>query len=339
MKAKNFAYNKNFVSNSLSQLKGKDILPLDERAKKEIEKRERLAKLVKTSQKALKVTYKWTAITLALGFVAFLMANALEVWQANTAPPVKNPHTTENVIDPNGNDFQYGENGQIELDQTTQEEKKILSKHLNQLILQDANSRFNGKIEDVKEIISLSLLPYNLREGKNEFDKYCLSVLFSDSSNTLYALNYMTGKDFESKAELSKDYVADFINFLSQECALSSCQKMGEEELALKNVIADAVLVGEAYRGYQPSGDKYYFIPVYKQNGDGTVYYALKSELDIMEETPMEKLHDELTNGAMDIFSSMPFTASENLQKVSKILKDELETTSSSQAQQDDLTK
>ena len=285
-------------------------------------------RVAKKHLKAIKLALSLAGILAVGSLGGFLIYNQILVDMFNKVPQTKDPHTTENVIDPNGNDFEYGDDGQIVLDKMTEEEKALLSNKLNTLILNDANSRLfsETKIEKIKDILSVSLIPCNLCDENNEFDKYYLSILFNDEKNT-YALNYLAGKEFESDAELSSDFLADFINYVEYNCALDSCTTMSETGAALKDLLENSTFVGDAFYGYQPTGDECYFIPIYDQNGEGKVYYALSGLFGgaIEEENPNKALLDDLSNPEPNnIFSSTPFIESKNLQKVLQIVKDNL---------------
>ena len=68
-------------------------------------------------------------------------------------------------------------------------------------------------------------------------------------------MNYSTGQDFSSNAELSKDFFANFINFLTYNCPLDNCQPMSNEGNMLSS-ISNALFVGDAYIGYKNSGEE-----------------------------------------------------------------------------------
>ncbi len=262
----------------------------------------------------------------ALGVAAFLGYNFIQTRIYNSNPPHKDPHTPDHVIDDNGNDVEIDNNGQIDMDTISEAERAALSNSFTSLIIQDANSRSDYNIDEVSGLISFYLLPYNLCDENNEYDKYFLSILF-EADDELYTLNYLTGKDFESEAELSKDYFFDFLNYLNYDCALDSCQKMSENGQKIKGALGDETLyVGDDYLGYFKDGSDYYFIPTYTTSGEGTTYYAQASELDYYDQIPMELLQSELKAGKVESFSSTPFDKSENLQKVADIYSQKLET-------------
>lgn len=269
-------------------------------------------------RKGLKIA-SYVALAALFGICAY---NTIKANFYNEIPPTRDPYTSENVFDANENDYDIGEDGQIILDTVNETEKNILSKSFSELIFNDAKSRCDTEIGNIKSVLSISLLPYNLNDKNNEFDKYYLSILFNDENNKTFCLNYLTGMDFLSDAELTKDYFVEFINYLSFECALDSCELMSNDAQKIKDFFKDATFVGEAYKGARENGDRYYFIPVYNSNGEGKTYYAWAAPIDSYEQNPMQLLFDELSNPPQEAaFDFMNFTKSENLQKVFDILK------------------
>lgn len=261
--------------------------------------------------------------TLTTGALAFLGYSWIQANIYNRHPPVKDPHAPGEVIDPNGNQFEMGSDGQIDFDVMDENEKQLLKQSFDKLILQDASSRSDFAISQIDTLISFSVIPYNLCEENNEFDKYYISILFSDQ-NDIFAMNYLTGEDFESSADLSRDYFADFLNYLSFDCAIDSCWKMNQTQQNIKNAL-DVTFVGESYLGYQQNGDEYYFIPTYTTGGAGTLYFAWASPIDAYNQDPTQLFFDELSKESQT-FSSMPFASSENIQKASKIYQEKLQT-------------
>ncbi len=268
---------------------------------------------------------KLAAAIAALGLLGYFISNDIRANLYNDTPPVKDPFTSGNIFDPNGNDFDFGEDGQIEIDTMTEAEKNVLTQNLGKLIINDAYA-CDSEIGNIKNIVSISLLPYNLDDSNNEYDKYYLSIIFNDDHST-YSLNYITGTDFVSTGELSKDCIVDFINFLNFECALDSCTKMSDDALKLKSLFGDGVVyVGEAYQGQRESGELYYFIPVFRTNGMGEAYCAWASPIDSYDANPMELLYNELTaNDEQEkSFESIPFTVSAGLQNIYSIINNQL---------------
>lgn len=258
--------------------------------------------------------------TVLVGVTLFFVTNYIRAKQLNQDPPVQNPHTTEDVFDKNDNDFDIGEDGQIVIDDITKEEKDVLKDKLQSIILKDANSKSSTNIENIKDLLSISLMPYNLCDENNEFDKYYLSLLFKDNKDKLYTLNYLTGKDFESSKEISKDKFIEFINYLNYECALDTCQQMNEKGEKIKSLFDDEIAyVGDAYLGYKESGDEYYYVPIYKTNGGGSVFYSWINDSYGLD--PMDKLFNELNTDDKQDFQMMEFTKSENLQNILQIYK------------------
>ena len=268
-------------------------------------------------RKGLKIA-SFVALVALAGIFTY---NTIKANFYNDIPPTKDPYTSDNIFDANDNDYDIGDDGQIILDTMDETEKKVLKNSFGELIFNDAQSRCSSKIGNIKNILSISLLPYNLDDKTNEFDKYYLSILFNDEHDT-YCLNYLTGTDFISDAEYTKDFFIDFINFLGFECALDSCERMNDDSLKIQNLFDDVTFVGEAYKGYKENGDRYYFIPVYNNGGEGKAYYAWASPIDAYEQNPMQVLYDELSTAPQEsTFDYMAFTPSENLQKVFEVLK------------------
>lgn len=267
---------------------------------------------------------KIVSLTLVLGIGGYFVSNTIRTNIYNSKPPVDDPHNrVEDLFDPNENDFDIDQNGQIVMDKMTDEEKQILSEKVGKFLLKDAHSR-NKKVNSIKNILSVALLPYNLNSETNEFNHYCLSILF-DGGDNLYALNYLAGKDFDSTAEYTSDFVSDFVNYLGFDCALRDCKAMSEDGKKVKSLFDDKTLfVGDAYLGRQESGDKYYFIPVYKANGEGEAFCSWASLIDAYEENPMTKFYDEYQSTSEKSFTPIQFTASENLKKILKIFNEQL---------------
>ncbi len=293
----------------------------------------RRAKKMKAMLKTPATPKKGSKVKKGLKIASFaLLATLLGVFTYNTIkssfyneiPPTKDPYTSDNVFDANDNDFEFGNDGQIILDTMDQTEKNVLVKSFSDLISNDAKSRCASDVGYVKNIISISLLPYNLNDETNEMDKYYVSILFNDGNDT-FCLKYLAGTDFVSDAEFTKDYFIDFINYLSFECALSSCEKMSDEALKLKDLFEGAQFVGEAYKGYRENGDRFYYIPVYYKNGEGETYYSWATSIDTFDKNPMQVLYDELTTDAEKTFDFTTFPQSESFKKVSKILEEQLQ--------------
>lgn len=278
----------------------------------------------KPSQKPKKKLKKRRALKISLGVLscgicAFLIYNVVKTKMYNSEPPVKDPFTSDNVIDNNGNELQKGEDGQIEFDILSEEDKEILHDQVNNLILGDAQI-FNDQVDGIKDILSISLLPFNESGLEDEFDKYMLTILFEDNSNSTFNLNYLVGKDFESNEELSKDYFSDFINYISKECALFNCQGMSEMGNAILSK-TNAVHVGEAYVGYGNSGDEYYNIPIYFEDGSIKLNSTWAPALDSYEQDPMEKFLEELMtpNLTEKTFEEKTYSPTTSLSKVMSI--------------------
>ncbi len=273
------------------------------------------------------------------GVSIFFAVNYFKSKKINDGLPVKDPFTFDNTLDPNGNDIPHNNDGQIELDSISDKDKKILLTQIHSLLLQDANSLLNSqfeKISNIKEILSIYLLPYNQSGIDDEFDKYYLSILFSDNNQTKYTLNYSTGQDFSSNAELSKDFFANFINFLTYNCPLDNCQPMSNEGNMLSS-ISNALFVGDAYIGYKNSGEECYSIPFYNEDGTTRVYSTLKESLDNYEEDPMSKLLEEMTSdNPENIFEETFVPSSKNLNKVLDIYK-EIQSIDSQDKEQNDI--
>ncbi len=326
----------------LNDKNANSFLPQNKYAKKEAKKVEKKAKHVikeRTPKKILKemkkktrapkksvTVLKWASVALAGALFGYLASNAIRADNYNSSPLTTNPHTTNDVFDKNDNNIEVGDDDQIVFDKMTEQEKTVLAQAFGNLLLQDANSRSNFEIEKIKDVLSVSLLPCNLDDKTNELDKYFLSILFSDDKNT-YALNYLTGKDFESTSELSKDRFADFINFLSKECALDSCSVMSEKGETLKGLLNDdpVLFVGDPYFGYIEGGDEHYFVPIYQKDGKGFVYHAWASPLDSYGLDPMDVLCEEVqSDSSSKTFATMEFTPSESLQKIMKIFHEQI---------------
>ncbi len=263
-------------------------------------------KINKSKKKTVFKAVGIPVVVIALAGSAFLLYNCIANNHYNSTPPAKDPFTSDHVWDNNGNDIQIGDDGNIITDQLSETDKQILTAQMKNLVLQDANSRLENSIDSVDDILSISLLPYNLFEKDNEFDKYYLSILFSDKGET-YTLNYLTGKDSPvttqdfCKDSSSKDTFADFIHFLNYECALDTCEKMNGSALAVKNALqGDVVHVGNTYCGYEKSGDEYYYIPIYHQDGTCTIYNSWTSPIDGQDLDPMEEFLKEITNPTIE---------------------------------------
>lgn len=267
---------------------------------------------------------KITALTLTMGALAFVSYSKIAAYIYNNRPQTKDPHSAEEVIDPNGNDVTFDDNGQIDVDNLDENQKSTMRETFCDFIIKDANSRSAYNIDEVSEVISFSLLPYNLCNENNEYDKYYISILFK-SSDDIFAINYLGGTDFESSAGLSVDYFSDFIHYLGYECALDNCQKMSEAGKEVKDALGQEVsFVGDAYLGYEENGDEYYFIPAYTSGGKGTVYSTWSASVESLGQDPMQLLLEELP-GAGKNFTSTPFFESENLQKASNIYTQKLQ--------------
>ena len=266
------------------------------------------------------------SLTLAGGLLGFLAANHIMTNIYNNVPPIRTPLPPD-VVAPNGSDFDFDDNGQIVMDSISEEEKIVLLDTLKGVLIKDAS--LYEDVKSVKDILSISMFPYNLDDSDNEFEKYCISILFNqdNDSQEVYASNYLTSDDFISNAELSKDYFADFINYLSYNTAFDNCQKMSEEAQNLKSHMGDSVTFVEApYISYDPSGDEYYFIPVINSDGSGTLYYSWASSVNTLYDgDPMALLDSELSSGSFQEFLSMPFIENPNLQAVYKIYQDNLQ--------------
>ena len=256
--------------------------------------------------------------------VGLFAYNTINAAKYNNTPTTKDPYTSDNIFDANDNDIEFGDDGQIVIDTMDESEKNVLTKTIGELIFNDAQSRCSSEIGNIKNVLSISLLPYNLNDKNNEYDKYYLSILFSDEHDT-YCLNYLTGVDFISNAEFTKDFFIDFINYLNFECAIDTCSKMNDDAKQIKGLFEDAAFVGAAYKGYWGNGDRYYFIPVYNSDGVGKTYYAWAKSIDSFEQNPMQVLYSELTSEDQEkTFDFMEFTPSENLQKIFSIMKEQL---------------
>lgn len=283
---------------------------------------------------------KLVPATLALVALGYLVSNNIHAWRINNLPPSSDPFTSDKVFDDNGNDLEW-QDGQIVFDKMTKEEKTLLLKKFSELVLKDANSRIYDEskaISRIKDILSVSLLPCNLNDETNELDKYYLSILFQADNDDLFSLNYLTGKDFESRAETSKEYFIDFINFLNYECALDTCSTMSDAAQRILTKTEGALFVGEAYWGFRPSGAECYFVPVYSKNG-GIAYYAPSTPIDSYEQDPLDVLEKQLDTNQDEPFEELSFTPSENLQKVLSILHNQLLSTKSTEKQDPGLEK
>lgn len=221
-----------------------------------------------------------------------------------------NDFSSNQVFDPNGNDFMVDDNDSIVFDTTTEEERSALISQFSNFILTDANSRSSTKIEKVEKLISINMLPNNMYDENdfNKFDKYCLSLLFTDG-NTNYTLNYVTSTIFECQAELSKNVVGDFITYLSYDCALDNCQQMSKIGQQVLNALgSDVIFVGDCYAGVRDSGEDCYYVPIYHADCSASVYYASKSLIDMDELNPMQTLCDEIVQQQSVYFTSAPIT-------------------------------
>ncbi len=273
---------------------------------------------------------KCVSVALAGGLIGYMTYINLLARAYNDTLPSRDPHTAEDVFDPNGNDFEFGDDSQIITDTMDESEIKVLTENFINNISEDARNRCETEVGQISEILACALIPCNMIEGANEIDKYRLSILFKNENENLFELQYFTGTDFESDAETSKDYFADFINYLYYNCSILSCVDI-TDNLALFDGCVDETVtaVGQAFWGYKESGDEYYYIPVYTSAGEGTVYYTISSTIDGYEKDPVEELRRHLLNIKDDnsdkiAFSYMPFTKSSNIQKAMKILSEKL---------------
>ncbi len=291
--------------------------------------RKKMNKKLPTSKKP-RTLLKCLSIVLAGGLIGYLAYNKMLANEYNGTLPSGSPHTAEDVFDANGNDFSFGDDSQIITDTITDAEIKVLTESFFGNIEEDAISRCETEVGQIDKLISFSLIPCNMLEGSNEYDKYLLSILFENEEGNLFELHYLTGADFESGAEASKDYFADFINYLYSDCSILSCENITDNLAFFDGCFDDNVeAVGNAFWGYKESGDECYFIPVYNANGEGTVYCTICSTVDRYDKSAIEelkkyqlKLKDD--NSDKIEFSDMQFVKSANIQKAMNILREKL---------------
>ncbi len=266
---------------------------------------------------------KIAAAAFTTGALAFLLYDVIVDSLYNSGPPVVNPFVPDNVWDNNNNNLEFDDSGNIITDKMTDADKVIVTGQIEELLFDDAHSRGQTDVGNIKQVLSISLLPYNLREENNNNNKYFLSILFKDEKNT-YTLNYFTGSDFSSQAESGKDYFSDFTQYLNYNCALYNCSKMDDVALEAKNALGEQVLhVGKHYLGYRQNGDRYYYIPVYNQDGSVTMYSTWNSPIDAYELNPMEEFLKQVSNPDSEkVFQSTNPTRSTSLDKVVEILDD-----------------
>lgn len=291
------------------------ILKQNKVAKKKFDSKLKFGKRKK--HKVLRIA----ATVLTTGVLGFMVYNRIIDKIYNSGPPVVDPFVRDNVWDNNDNDLEFDDSGNIVTDKMTDADKVIVTGQMGQLLFDDAHSRGQTDVGSVKQVLSISLLPYNLREENNKNNKYFLSILFNDDKNT-YTLNYFTGSDFSSQKESAKDYFSDFTQYLNYDCALFSCSKMDDAALAAKDALGNQVLhVGKHYLGYRQNGDRYYYIPVYNQDGSVTMYSTWNSPLDAYDLNPMEEFVKQVSNPDNEkVFQSSNLSRSENLDKVVSIL-------------------
>ena len=262
-----------------------------------------------------------SAGVVSAGLIGFLIYNyALSNKYKHILPPGSPHGNTEDVYDPNGNNFDIDAGGSIVTDTMTDEEIEALKTSLTNLLLTDA-AKFTNEVKNLT-IIDFALMPCNLNEAQNEYDKFMFSVLFANEKNETFALNYVAGKNFETDAEISKDYFADFINYVEFECGLDNCVKMSAAGQKVKAILKDAAFVGNAFLGFNEMGEECYFIPVFYGNGQGSVYSCLCSVMDAYYKNPLEELANWLTSsGDGEInFSVLNFNESDSIKEAMQIL-------------------
>lgn len=267
----------------------------------------------KKKKRAKKIFLTTAGVTAGL-IGALIGYNEIRTHLINSTHQSVDNFSPDRVFDNNDNDFTVDENNQIVLDDMTEEEKKLLTGEIEEFILQDV--QYSLDIDHVEEIWSIAMLPSNLYSGDegNMYDKYRLSILFTDG-NVPFTLNYYTGGEFASDEELSTNYVADFITYLSG-VYLDGCEAMSEMGKSILAAIDGAIFVGDAYVGYEDSGDANYYVPVYYEDGSAKVYHAMKSLIDRDNLDPMQELLKERQLGEEKLFSVADVETPASIQKI-----------------------
>lgn len=277
------------------------------------------------SNKKFKLTKPKIALivigTIVLAIALSFLINNLLAYYKNKNQGKQENFSTENIIENNNNDLIIDDAGQIIVDPITDEEILHLIENLNIKILQDANKRVPVKIEDIKNIHLISQLPSNDCIGLDEnnpenlYDKYMITLLFSDNKNT-YQLSYFTGKKFDfDENSIDKNTLSDFIVYLCKECALDSCQILSSNESQLPvesqeqniqtkilNALGVNGAIGEYYYSYNQIGELQYNIPIYVKSSDEIevlLYSCLAKYIDNYELDPLQTFYDQLVNNPL----------------------------------------
>lgn len=287
------------------------------------EKRELKATLYKRQKKRSRhplikrvaLLYLAQVMVIVGSYVGFNIESALLL---NRKQPNDSPFTPDNVFDNNGNDFEIGPDGQIDIDTMTEEEKQILLNSANSVLMQNANWYLEdeAKIEKINQIVSVSSFPYNEYAEDNEYDKNFVSILLNANDNQFYALNYLTGDEFSSTTESSKTVLSDFLLFLQDNCAADSCSQMSEQGKQIQELDENTVFVGDAICGYDSNNRECYRVPVYQNDGTVTVYSTTDTNED-----PMDLLFEQMSGqtGQTITFTSQPVSQNECFQKLPQI--------------------
>ena len=150
---------------------------------------------------------------------------------------------------------------------------------------------------------------------ENLYDKYMITLLFSDNKNT-YQLSYFTGKEFDfDENSIDKNTLSDFIVYLCKECALDSCQILSSNESQLPvesqeqniqtkilNALGVNGAIGEYYYSYNQIGELQYNIPIYVKSSDEIevlLYSCLAKYIDNYELDPLQTFYDQLVNNPL----------------------------------------
>ena len=290
-----------FPSSKLNKLKKKN-----KTAKQAKEKSYKSPKK-KTKMGFLKVTSK-----LLLLVAVYQTVISLYLTNANKEQNFTNDFDTDSVIqDPNGNDFETDDNGQINPFPVTDEEKKAIINKIKNAIAQDAKNY--GVTDKIVSIDGVNLVKINQIETSGTFSNYLYSIRFSTASSK-YDMQFWADNVFlmseEDKSDVDK--LNEFYSFIlsPDNCALFNISPMNEMSAQIMNILkqrgSDVSFVGEAIWATASSNDIIYKIPVY--NNDGTVVVwtstiAQTKQIDNEGLTAEEALIKQLQEGKVEYFS------------------------------------
>lgn len=265
--------------------------------------------------------------------------NSVELYLAsqnkiqNLTPDFDVGNTIED--DTGENDFEVDDNGQINTDVSTDEEKEEILNKLYNLILRDCKN-FGINISSIKTLLSIDQIQMKDEVVSQTFDNYLISIKFQGNNDKIYDMQFFADTTFEFAKEnmSSLDKIGNVVEFLNNpnKSALFGYSYMNNYRTEMKSLVEENLkqkidYVGEMFYYIKISGDLVYKIPFYFKNASGEnqilVYStSIDTTLDITAKNldPEEALLSQLKGSGEKYYTEEIVTNSQDIKNINNII-------------------